>query len=164
MPLGLNPIRTRQIRHQITRQELTRPLLPNLPLQILHSNLQVTLFDPGSQLLDPRRQLPDQLVDIRHGDGPPRVEPRAVFHPLPELHARDFGGGGVLHEVVQRDAAVAPDPGCGVGECGGDVGADAFVGDFAWDFGVEEVGGGDFDFLAADVVLLVRKYKTSGKG
>ena len=76
-----------------------------------------------------------------------------MMRPLPKLYARNLGRRGVLHEVVERDAAVAADPGRRVGEAGGNVGADAGVSDLAWHLGVEQVAGGDLDILAQDVVL-----------
>jgi len=55
--------------------------------------------------------------------------------------------------VIEGDAAVACDPGGGVGEGGGDVVFEALGGDATFDGGGEEVGGGDADFGAEDVVL-----------
>ena len=69
------------------------------------------------------------------------------------MDAGDLGGGGVLHEVVQRNAAVTAEPRGGVGEGGRDAAAHALGGDLPWDDGGEEVGRGDADVFAADVVL-----------
>src|SRR4051812_18844254 len=52
--------------------------------------------DPGDLLLD---QPFDQLA----GDGLAVREPDVVVQPLPDLAARDLGGGGVLHQVVDAD-------------------------------------------------------------
>src|SRR2546426_12585423 len=41
---------------------------------------------------------------------PAVVQGGAVVDPLPDLGAGDLGGGGVLHEVVERDAAGAAQP------------------------------------------------------
>lgn len=42
---------------------------------------------------------------------------RTVLDPLPELHTGDLSRRGVLHEVVDRDAAIARDPSGAVREC-----------------------------------------------
>ena len=54
---------------------------------------------------------------------------------------RDLGGGGVFHEVEERDAADAAQPGFDVAEADGDVLLEAGFGDGAGGDG-EEVGGG----------------------
>ena len=65
----------------------------------------------------------------------------AVVDPLPELGAGDLGGGGVFHEVEERDAADAAQPGFDVAEADGDVLLEAGFGDGAGGDG-EQVGGG----------------------
>jgi hypothetical protein len=155
----LNTIVHSQIAHQIARQKLARPRLPDLPLQILHRNVHVLVLDPRDDLLQPRRDLLDHRIDALRGDGHARVrEARAVVHPLPQLHPRDLGRGGVLHEVVERDAPVPPYPGGGVGETRLDVLAHAFGGDLAGNIGVEQIGSGDLD-IGAEVIVLNVEYQ-----
>ena len=64
-----------------------------------------------------------------------------MVDPLPELGAADLGGGGVFHEVEERDAADATQPGFEVAEAYGDVLLQAGEGDGAEGDG-EKVGGG----------------------
>ena len=45
--------------------------------------------------------------------------------PLPDLGARDFGRGGVFHQVEDRHAAVAAQPAFEIAKADGDVGAQA---------------------------------------
>jgi hypothetical protein len=52
-----------------------------------------------------------QAIKARHGDRAPVAGARPVMQPLPQLRATDLGGRGVLHQVVQRHAAVAAQPG-----------------------------------------------------
>lgn len=111
------------------------------------------LLHARHHLYDPRRHLRSNSVDHPRRDDLPRIETRTVVAPLPELYPRDLGGSRVLHEVVERDAAVARDPASSVGERGGDVGAHAVGGDGALDVGVEKVVGGDVELGAQDVVL-----------
>src|SRR5215472_9224988 len=62
----------------------------------------------------------DVFVAECSGDGPTCVgavgEFGTVVHPLPELRARDFSSSGVFHEVEQRNAADAAQPGFDVAE------------------------------------------------
>lgn len=120
------------------------------------------LLNPRHRLLHLLIRLVHQLIDILSRDRLARIQPRPVVHPLPELDPGDLGGRGVFHEPVEGDAAVAAEPGAGVGEGGGDVAADAFGGDLSWDFGVKKVGGGDADVFAADVVLWTKKNQNKG--
>ena len=73
----------------------------------------------------------------------------AVTDPLPELGAGDLGGGGVLHEVVDGDAADAAEPALHVADADVQVLADTVLGDLAGDVHVQEVVAGDVDILAA---------------
>src|SRR5262245_60007875 len=52
-------------------------------------------------------------------------EPRSVAQPLPDLRARDLRRRGVLHQVVERDAAGAAQPGLEVRDADGQVLAQA---------------------------------------
>jgi hypothetical protein len=152
-PNRVNAIRRRQIPHQIARQKFARPRLPHLPPQIFRRHLHMLLLHTRGQLLNARGQLLDERINIFYGDGLSRLEPRAVLDPLPQLHARDLGRRSVLHEVVERDAAVSADPGGGVREGGGDVLAHAVDGDRPRYGSVKEVGSGYFNVLAETVVL-----------
>ena len=51
------------------------------------------------------------LVEALDGKGRPPVQRSSVPQPLPDLGARDLGGGGVFHQTVQGDAAEAAEPG-----------------------------------------------------
>lgn len=82
-PLGVNAIRNRQVWHQIARQEIARPRLPDLRLQILHDDRQMLILDTSHELLDAGRELQNKAIDVFSGDGLTRVETRAVFNPLP---------------------------------------------------------------------------------
>ena len=73
----------------------------------------------------------------------------AVTDPLPELGAGDFGGGGVLHEVVDGDAADTAEPALHVADADVEVLADAVLGDLARNVHVQEVVAGDVDVVAA---------------
>ena len=64
-----------------------------------------------------------------------------MVHPLPELRAADLGGGGVFHQVEERDAADAAQPGLDVAEADGDVLLEAGFGDGAGG-DLQQVGGG----------------------
>ena len=75
--------------------------------------------------------------------------------PLPQLRAADFGGGRVLHEVVDRRRTVAGQPRGEIGEADRDVGPHPGFGDgAARDRDVDEVGGDDAE-LGAQSILLV---------
>lgn len=136
-PLRCNTIRNSKIRHQIARQELTWPRFPDLRLQILRHNLQILILNPRHELLDPRRKLSDQPINVLRRDRFTGIQPRTVFHPLPELYTSDFGSGCVFHEVVEWDTAVSANPGGAVAQTCGDIGTDTLVGDLSWDFGVQ---------------------------
>lgn len=153
LPLRFRSILDSQIRHQVARQELTRPLFPDLCLQVVDGDLQITILHAGSQLVYPPLQLIDQPINVVRRNGDSAVQSAAVLHPLPELNASDLSSGGILHEVVQGDTPIAADPGGSVGEGGVDILADTFVCDLARYFGVEKVGGRNLDFFAADVIL-----------
>ena len=73
------------------------------------------------------------------------------------MHASDLGGGSVLHEVVEGDAAVAADPGGGVGKAGRDVLADTVERDLPGNFGVQQILRSDLDFRTEVVVLYIAK-------
>ena len=59
----------------------------------------------------------------------------------------------MLHEIVERDTTVAANPGAAVAETGRDVRADTLFGDPSWNFCVQEIGGGNFDVITADMIL-----------
>ena len=96
-----------------------------------------------------------------------------MVDPLPQLETRDLGRRSVLHEEVERDAAVPCDPrravrqstafghSCEHGgymakgrDSRGNIGLDSFVGDFALDVDVQQIGGSHFDVFAADMILM----------
>src|SRR5580698_2906242 len=56
---------------------------------------------------------------------------RLVADPLPYLAAADLGGGGVLHQIVERHAADAAQPGFDIAQADIDVAAQAGLGDGA---------------------------------
>ena len=56
----------------------------------------------------------------------------AVFHPLPHLRAANFRGGGVFHQVVDRNAAVTAQPRFQILQSDVDIPAQAFLGDLAF--------------------------------
>ena len=59
----------------------------------------------------------------------PVLELRAVVDPLPDLGARDLGGGGVLHQRVDRGGTATREPERDVLEADVDVGAQPGLGD-----------------------------------
>jgi hypothetical protein len=63
----------------------------------------------------------DQRRDEPGRDRPAVGERAAMMDPLPHLRARDLGGRRVLHEVVDRHAAVAAEPGREVADRDRDV-------------------------------------------
>ncbi len=74
----------------------------------------------GSSAID----LADDPLDVGALDA-------TVVDPLPDLRARDLGGRGVLHQVVDRRGADALEPGRDVADPDGDVRAHARLGDLA---------------------------------
>lgn len=75
------------------------------------------------------------------------------MHPLPELHARDLSGRGVLHEIIEGNASVTAYPGGGVRETRLDVFPHPFGGDMSGDVRAQEISSGDLDLRAEFVVL-----------
>ncbi|CAK5265371.1 unnamed protein product [Mycena citricolor] len=69
------------------------------------------------------------------------------------LHPRDLSRGRVLHEVVERDAAVAPDPGRRVGQGRRHVLLHSCLSDLSGDGGVQQISSGNAHFLPAHMVL-----------
>ena len=63
--------------------------------------------------------------------------------PLPDLRARDLGGGGVLHQVEDRHAALPAQPGADVLDPDADVVAQARLGDRLLGLELEQVRGDD---------------------
>ena len=153
VPLVLDAISHRQEWHQVARQKLARPLLLDLILKILRSNFQVIVLDTRCDLLDAGRLLCYDAVDILRGNLLASVKTSAVLHPLPELHTRDLSCSSILHQVVDRNAAIAADPGSAVGESHRDVRADATLGDFSGNIGAQQVCGSNFHILASYVIL-----------
>ena len=75
---------------------------------------------------------------------------------MPELRAADLGRGGVLHEVVDRRGAVAPQPRVHVLQRDRNVEPDPRLGHpAAIDMKVQDVGCGDVHF-GPQALLLVR--------
>ena len=83
---------------------------------------------------------------------------RAV-DPLPDLAAGDLGGGGVLHQVVDRHAAVAAEPGAEVLDADVDVGAQARLGDRPLGHEGQQVLRRDGDVLALAVDLVRARHE-----
>src|SRR5690606_2372760 len=83
-----------------------------------------TLF--ANFLTDFFKFLGEHLVEEIEGDLATVLEDALwIANPLPNLCAGDLGGGGVLHEVVERDASVATQPGFHVLDADADVCAQA---------------------------------------
>src|SRR5436190_15682360 len=68
------------------------------------------------------------LLHERFRDGPAVVQRRAMFDPLPDLRARDLGGGGVFHQVVDRHSALTAEPRLEILDADANVVAEAGVG------------------------------------
>src|SRR5579872_5992814 len=67
----------------------------------------------------------------------------AGLHPAPDLRARDLGGGGVLHQVVDRGRAHAVQPRVEIADADRHVLVQPGVGDLAARHGeVEQLTGG----------------------
>ena len=83
----------------------------------------------------------DELVAERGCDRAAVFEGGVMVDPLPELRAADFGGGGVFHQVEERNAADAAQPRFDIAEADGDVLLQAGFGDGAGG-DCEQIGGG----------------------
>jgi hypothetical protein len=137
VPLVLDAISHRQVWHQVTRQKFTWPLLPDLLHEILLGNFQVVFLDARGDLFDAWCLLRDDVVNILRGNLLPRVDTCAIFHPLPELHTSDLSSSRILHQVVDRNAAIAADPGPTVCQSHRDIGADAVLRDLSGNAGIQ---------------------------
>ena len=153
VPLVLDTISHRQVRHQVARQKLAWPLLPYLIHEILDSNFQVGVLDARGDFVDAGGLLCNDAVDILRDNLLAGVETCTVLHPLPELHTCDLSSSSILHQVVDRDAAITADPSCTVSKSHRDIGADALLGDRSGDVGAQQVCGSDFHILTSDVIL-----------
>ena len=111
----------------------------------------VALRRLGGQLLG---LLLEQLERVRLVDLLATSGRDAVADPLPQLTAADLSGGGILHQVVDGDAANAAEPSLHVSETDVQVLADTLLGDLAGNVHVEQVVGGDLDILTANEVLV----------
>ena len=80
-----------------------------------------------------------------------------MVDPLPQLRAGDLGGGGVLHEVVERDAAGPPQPRLQILHAHADVVPEAGLGARALR-DAQQVLGGDAHVVALDVELVRRRH------
>src|SRR5271165_4401096 len=82
-----------------------------------------------------RAQLCELLVEDPAGqrlvDGAAVVELGAVAGPLPDLRAADLGGGGILHQIVERHAAGAAQPSLDIADPDIDVLPEPRLGDRA---------------------------------
>ncbi len=97
----------------------------------------------------------DQRRHQLGGDDRPGVEPHAVVDPLPDLRPGDLGGGGVLHQVVDGDGAVAAQPRLEVLQADLDVAAQALLRDVSRGGGDrQQVLGRDVDVVAVPVELV----------
>src|SRR6266446_5511832 len=94
----------------------------------------------------------DHAADQLRGDLPSIAESGAVAQPLPDLGSADFGGGGVLHQVVDGNATGTAQPRFEVLQADVDVPAEAVFGDVAFGDG-KKVRGGDVRWFAALVDL-----------
>src|SRR5439155_26684835 len=65
--------------------------------------------------------LPDERLDARLGDDFARLELRAMTEPLPELRARNLGRRRILHQMEERNAALAAKPSFEVEDAVADV-------------------------------------------
>jgi hypothetical protein len=153
VPLVLDTISHRQVWHQVARQKLARPLLLDLPHEILRSNLQMIVLDTRGDLFHAWRLLFDDAVDILRGNLLSSVKTRTILHPLPKLHARNFGSSSILHQVVDRDATITADPGSAISKSHRDVSADALLGDLSGNIVAQQVCGSNFHILSSDIIL-----------
>lgn len=141
--------------HEVYGEELAGAFLPDLLAEVARGDLDVLVVHAGDGLGDAWRGGLDERVDVLGGDGLAGVQRGAVVHPLPQLHPRDLGGRSVLHQMVDRHAAVTGQPRGAVRQRGLDVALHSVLRDLAaGDLGVQQVLGADFDLLAADVVLV----------
>src|SRR3954468_5474979 len=92
------------------RQKLFKAWCGREALEQLTRDLELAGLD-AELARDHDELLLDDLAEPRGGDDLAGVEWRLVVDPLPDLRARDLGGRGVLHQVVDRDAALAAQPG-----------------------------------------------------
>src|SRR5204862_5460310 len=77
----------------------------------------------------------------------------SLMHPLPDLRAGNLRSGGVLHQVVERHAPQAAEPGLKVLNAHADVVTQTFLGNRAlWHF--EELLRRDVDIIAPPVDLV----------
>ena len=125
--------------------------------QVIDSNLGVLLLESRHKLPESGDGLGDHPVHIFSCDQLAILNSHAVVNPLPELHASDLGSSSVLHEIVERNAAVSANPGSGVGKASLDVLADALKSNLSWDLGVEQIGRSNLDFGAEVIVLKKNK-------
>src|SRR5579883_876165 len=79
-------------------------------------------------LLPFRELFVDRSVDERPIDRPAVRELRAVTLPLPDLRTADLGGCRILHQIEQRHAADAAQPGLDIADRNGGVGPEAGLG------------------------------------
>src|SRR5437763_1288734 len=68
------------------------------------------------------------LLDERSSHGAAIVQRRAMPDPLPDLRARDFCRGRILHQVVDRNGALTAEPGLQILNADADIVAQARVG------------------------------------
>src|SRR5579885_386834 len=105
-------------------------------------------LEPGELLLEKR-------AAERQVDGAAVGEPRLVADPLPHLRAADLRGGRVLHQVVERHAAGAPEPRLEIADADIEVLPEPRLGDRALGHR-QQIGGRDTHVLplARDLVRL----------
>lgn len=77
------------------------------------------------------------------------------MHPLPDLRAGDFGGGRILHQIVNANCAVAAEPGLEVSQAHINVLAQPGFRLRSWHRGhIQQLGASDLDVIPPDIKLI----------
>ena len=87
-----------------------------------------------------------------------RIELRAEFEPLPDLRARNFSGGRILHQIVDRHGPAAPEPGFDILHAHPDILAEARFG-LACPRELPAAPSGRRDIIALDIKLVGRRHQ-----
>src|SRR5207248_6513479 len=98
------------------------------------------------------------LLELAHqlaSDVSAVIQGCTVVDPLPDLRARDLGGGGVFHQIENGCSTRASQPGLDVLDANADVAPDAGFGDLAaWHAQVEQLTAFDRDFGTLPIELI----------